>query len=117
MKEKLKKIKDFILNPRLLLCLLIGWMITNGWSYILLTLGTIFEIEWMLAVSGGYIAFLWFPLSPEKVVTVGIAIFLMQKFFPDDKKTLAVLKDLYKNVKESFENRKKKKKNNKKASD
>ncbi|MBR6695697.1 MAG: hypothetical protein IKL70_04710 [Oscillospiraceae bacterium] len=117
MKEKLKKIKDFILNPRLLLCLLIGWMITNGWSYILLALGTIFEIEWMLAVSGGYIAFLWLPLSPEKVITVGIAIFLMQKFFPDDEKTLAVLKDLYKNVKESSQNRKQKKKNKKKASD
>ena len=41
----------------------------------------------------------------------------IREFFPDDKKTLAVLKDLYKNVKESSQNRKQKKKNKKKASD
>jgi hypothetical protein len=40
MKEKLKKMLQFIANPRLLLCLGLAWIITNGWSYIMLVLGT-----------------------------------------------------------------------------
>ena len=39
MKNKLKKILQFILNPRLLLCVLIAWIITNGWSYVLFGIG------------------------------------------------------------------------------
>ena len=52
MKEKLKKIIQFLLNPRLLLCFGIGWMITNGWYYILLGVGAWFDIPWMVAVAG-----------------------------------------------------------------
>ena len=33
MKDKLKKVIRFITNPRLLLCVAIAWLITNGWSY------------------------------------------------------------------------------------
>ena len=95
MKEKLKMwlktAVQFFLNPRLLFCFGIAWIITNGWSYILFGLGTWFEIEWMIAVSGAYLAFLWFPFSPEKIATVAIALFLLRRLFPKDKKTLAVL--------------------------
>ena len=106
MKEKLKRILLFISNPRLLLCLLIGWMITNGWSYILLGVGTFFEIYWMIAVSSAYLAFLWFPFSPEKLVTLAIALALLRWLFPNDKKTLAVLRTMYQKVKDAFQRRK-----------
>ncbi len=89
--RRLKTVAQFILNPRLLLCFGIGWMITNGWSYVLLGLGTWLNIPWMIAVSGAYLAFLWFPFSPEKLLTVAIAIFLLRRLFPNDQKTLAVL--------------------------
>ncbi len=92
MKQKLKKFFQFIANPRLLLCYVMAWMITNGWSYILFAMGTFFDIGWMTAVGGAYLAFLWLPISPEKVVTVAIAIWMLQRLFPDDQKTLAVLK-------------------------
>ncbi len=108
MKEKIKKIVQFILNPKLLLCIAIAWLITNGWSYILLGLGMLFEIEWLTAVGGAYVAFLWLPVSPEKVVTLAIAIFLLKKLFPDDKKTLAVLRELYQKAKDSIKRRKEK---------
>ncbi len=99
MKEKLKKILQFIANPRLLLCWLIAWMITNGWSYILLGIGTWLGIGWMTAVAGAYLTFLWLPISPEKIVTCAIAIFLLKLLFPGDQKTLAVLKNLYEKTK------------------
>ena len=95
MKSIIKKIVQFILNPHLLVCILLGWFITNGWSYVMFGLGTYFTIEWMLAVSGAYLAFLWLPVSPEKIVTLAIAIALLRFLFPNDQKTLAVLKDLY----------------------
>ena len=99
MKEKLKKILIFLSNPRLLICFAMAWLITNGWSYILFALGTMWENEWMLGVSGAYLAFLWFPFSPEKIATVAIAIWLLRLFFPNDQKTLAVLYQMNDRVK------------------
>jgi hypothetical protein len=106
MKEKIKGFfktaVQFILNPRLLLCFGIGWMITNGWSYVLLGLGTWFENEWMIGIASAYLAFLWLPVSPEKLVTVAIAITLLRWLFPHDKKTLGILKKTYGDLKQTF---------------
>lgn len=110
MKEKLKKILLFITNPRLLLCVAIGWIITNGWSYVFFTLGTTLDIPWMAAVGGAYLTFLWLPISPEKIVTCAIAIGLLRWWFPNDQKTLAVLKDLQKKAKDALKRRKEAKK-------
>ena len=99
MKNKLKKILLFFANPRLLFCVAIAWMITNGWSYILFGVGTYFDISWMIAVGGAYLAFLWLPISPEKVATCAIALGLLRWLFPNDQKTLAVLKELYEKAK------------------
>lgn len=106
MKEKIKKIVQFFANPRLLLCLGIGWIITNGWSYIMLAVGTWLGIGWMIAVSSAYLTFLWLPVSPEKLVTVTIAMALLRFLFPDDQKTLGVLKNLYAKVKEKVSKKK-----------
>ena len=111
MKKKLKKILQFIANPRLLLCVVIAWFITNGWSYLLFGIGTYFEIGWMVGIASAYLAFLWLPVSPEKVVTFAIAIALLRWLFPNDEKTLAVLKQFHEKAKNVIKN---KKKNNKK---
>lgn len=92
MKSKLKRIWSFLANPRLLLCFGIAWIITNGWAYIMLGLGILFHITWMKGVAGAYLAFLWLPFTAEKIVTVAITIFLLRTLFPEDKKTLAVLR-------------------------
>lgn len=103
MKEKiknfLKKAVLFIANPRLLLCFGLGWMITNGWSYIMLALGSWLQIGWMVALSGAYLTFLWLPISPEKIITVAIAMWLLKVLFPNDEKTLGVLKAMYAKLK------------------
>lgn len=97
-KEMAKKVAFFFANPRLLLCLAIAWMITNGWSYVMLGLGGLLGQEWMLAVAGTYMAMLWFPFTPEKVLTVIIAILLLKWLFPHDTRTLAVLASIKKRV-------------------
>ena len=99
LRYNLKKTLQFIGNPRLLLCLALGWLITNGWSYIMFGIGTYLEINWRVAVSGAYLAFLWLPISPEKLVTFAIAIALLRWLFPGDQKTLAVLRRWYEKTK------------------
>ena len=107
-KHYLKKAILFLTNPRLLLCLAIGWMITNGWSYVIFAVGTALGIPWMIAVGGAYLAFLWLPISPEKIVTVAIAIFLLKWLFPNDQKTLAVLKAMHERLKVAVKHQKEK---------
>lgn len=98
-KEKIRraaiKLLRFVSNPRFLLCFGVAWIITNGWSYVALAAGTYYGIGWMTAVAGAYMAFLWFPFSPEKVATFAIAMALLRWWFPQDEKTLKVMKELY----------------------
>ena len=114
MREKIKKFIGFFANPRLILCFGLAWIITNGWSYIVFSLGTWLGIEWMQAVGGAYLAFLWLPVSPEKIVTLAISIVLLRFFFPNDQKTLAVLKDMRSNVKAEVAKLKRKRQEKKK---
>lgn len=103
LKEKLKYwIKtavQFILNPHLLLCLGIAWLITNGWAYIVMGLGILFKNQWLMGISGSYLTALWIPFTPEKIITVIIAIFLLKVIFPNDKKTLQKLHDMKEKIK------------------
>lgn len=100
-KEIVKKILEFLFNPRLLLCLGIAWFITNGWCYVFMAIGKLFEINWLFNIGLAYFVFLYMP-TPEKIVTVAIAIFLLKRLFPNDKKTLAVLHDMQRTIKEKI---------------
>lgn len=108
MKEKIvsliKTVGEFLLNPRLLLCLAAGWFITNGWSYVMFAIGTLLDISWMITVSAAYIAFLWLPVSPEKLVTVILAMIFLRFFFPNDEKTFGKLKKLQQKLKALLKN-------------
>ena len=117
MKKKIKVIVQFILNPRFLLCFGIAWLITNGWSYIVLAIGTLFQIPWMITVSGAYMALLWFPFTPEKLITLIIAMALLKWLFPNDQKTLGILKELYAKTKEKSRKYREKRKKQKKMSE
>ena len=108
MKQKIKTIVQFILNPRFLLCFGIAWLITNGWSYIVFAFGTWLGISWMIAVSSAYMALLWFPFTPEKLITVVIAMALLRWLFPNDQKTLGILKDMYAKTKATIQTRREK---------
>ena len=98
----MKIIVQFITNPRLLLCYGMAWMITNGWSYVLFGLGILLKVGWMVAVGSAYLTFLWLPISPEKIATFAITIALLQWLFPNDQKTLAVVKAGYTKLKNAL---------------
>ncbi len=110
-KENIKKWTKTLLlllfNPRLLLCLFLGWMITNGWSYILLGLGIFYRITWMQVVAGTYLGLLWIPFTPEKLLTITLAILLLRLLFPKDEQTLGVLKKLLESARKKHRERKK----------
>lgn len=90
--ERIRGVGRLLLNPRLLICLGIAWMITNGWSYVVFGLGMFLRINWMRALGGAYMSFLWLPFTPEKLVTVALALLLFRLLYPKDKKTLRVLR-------------------------
>jgi len=117
LKYRIKRILQFLLNPHLTLCFAIAWMITNGWSYVGAVIGPILGWEWLTAVSTAYLAMLWFPFTPEKLITAFISIGLLKKLYPDDQKTLKVLEDFREKVRakhrsnmEAFRNRREERK-------
>lgn len=107
--RRLKRILAFFANPRLLLCFGIAWIITNGWAYIMLGLGILLNVTWMKGVAGAYIAFLWLPITAEKIVTVAITILLLRVLFPKDEKTLGTLYGMLAKLKSALKNKKRRK--------
>ena len=70
-----------ILNWRFLVCFLIAWMITNGWSYISLAISSIFDISWLKVIATAYISLLWLPFTPEKNFDLYYCAFHYEKNF------------------------------------
>lgn len=96
---KKNKIKPVL---HLLLCLLIAWMITNGWAYVCLGLGLAFDWAWAKGIGTAYLAFLWMPWTPEKLITIPIAIFLQHLIFPQDRAIGRWLKMKLKEIKKKI---------------
>lgn len=113
----IKKWVEVIINPRFLLCFGMGWIITNGWAYILLGIGIWTEITWMKTVASAYLAILWLPVTPEKIITVTLALLFLRKIFPNDEKTLGVLRELHEKAKADRQRRKRKKNKTEKTPD
>ena len=81
-KNKLKLWIKLVLNWRFLVCFGLAWMITNGWSYVLLIIGLTLNINLMYTIAMAYITFIWLPVTPEKIITVTISLFLVKVLFP-----------------------------------
>jgi len=106
--QRLKRLVILLLNWRFLICFGLAWMITNGWSYVMFAMGTVLQSTWMLAVSGAYLTILWFPFSPEKIVTCAIALILVRFLFPKHQKELsAQVREVLKSDKKKKDKKKK----------
>ena len=84
----MKRLKNYLrpfLSLKFLLCFFIAWMFTNGWSYVFIIVGTSCKIQWLTKIGAGYQAFLWLPLTPEKLVTIPIAMWFNTLIFRDEK--------------------------------
>lgn len=106
MKEKFSKLLDFLLNPHLLVCIGIAWLITNGWAYVALGIGTYYNMTALMSIAGVYLAILWSPFCVEGILTAVIAIFLLKRLFPEDKQTLKKLEDMCDELREKKRERK-----------
>ena len=100
-------------NWKFLISFGLAWMITNGWSYLFVGFGIAFKIDWMLAIGSGYQAFLWLPMTPEKLVTIPMAIWFHTILFKRDDKTHKQLQDMYAQAKADWNKIKSKFKKNK----
>jgi len=87
MKDKILALRS-LLNVHFLICFGLGWMATNGWAYLFLLAGILCRNTVWSAVASGYLAFLWLPFTPEKIITVMIASLLMKMLFPRDFETV-----------------------------
>lgn len=110
MKKLMKKIWNKILiyikpflNWRFLISFSAAWMITNGWSYIFIVLGPILELKWMTTIGIGYQTFLWMPFTPEKLVTIPLAIWFHTLIFRNDEKTHHQLEKMYSEAKSDWQ--------------
>lgn len=79
-----KAIKDY----KTFISFLLAWMITNGWSYILIGMGIVLHINWMWRIGTGYLAFLWLPCTPEKVITIPLAVVIRRSIFKDKEELI-----------------------------
>ena len=91
-------LRQYFLNWHFVLCFGFAWLITNGWSYIALAIGTAFKWTWLISVASAYLALLWVPFTPEKLITVMLAMVFMKAFFPGDKNALELLEKARKSI-------------------
>ena len=91
-KKFLGRLKSLILNPHLVVCYCIAWMITNGWAYAALVSANRLEIKWLASIAAAYLAILWSPFCFELIFTLIITMGLLRLLFPKDKGTLRFLK-------------------------
>ena len=117
MKARLKLLFKILCNWRFLVCFLIAWMFTNGWAYLFIGFGTVYDIGWMLAVGTTYMAFLWMPFTPEKLITIPIALFLVKIIFPKQKELHQQMEEENRRLKEENKRIREEKRRNKNTLD
>ena len=79
-------------NPHLLISVAIAWFFTNGWAYCAAGAGTLCHIPWLRNTGLIYLGILWAPGTPEELLTFGLAMMIMRVFFPQDKRTVQLLR-------------------------
>ena len=79
-------------NPHLLISLGIAWFITNGWAYCAAGIGWYLDIPLLLKSGSMWLGILWMPGTPEKLFTFAIAMGILRLLFPDDTRTLAIVR-------------------------
>jgi len=81
----MKKIKKLLLKCidwakpyftwKMLPCLILAWIITNGWAYIFIILGSKLGINWMTIAGTTWATILWMPWTLEKpLVTIPLSL-------------------------------------------
>ncbi len=70
-----------VFSKQFILCFVLAWMITNGWAYLFMGIGMYFKSNLLISISAFYLTIIWLPFTPEKVLTVAIALWMKRKIF------------------------------------
>lgn len=72
------------LTWRMAPCLILAWIITNGWCYVFIALGPILGWAWMTIVGTTWAAILWMPWTLEKpLITIPLAILFYRLIYKE----------------------------------
>lgn len=96
-------IKPFF-NWRFLISFSIPWFIVNGWAWAGAALMTIIGPNWFTIAATTWLGILWLPWTPEKLVTIPIAMWIHTRLFKNDKKTRIDLQIMYTQAQRDWEN-------------
>jgi len=80
LKFLLNKAKPY-LRPTMFVSFGLAWIVTNGWAYVILGIGITYNIEWAKWVSSTYLGILWLPFTPEKLITIPLAVLFQKLIF------------------------------------
>ena len=80
-KDVFLKIWLYVRDWRTFISFLIAWIITNGWCYVFIILGSWLKIKWMKITGWSYLAFLWLPTTPEKLITIPLGFGIKKILF------------------------------------
>ncbi|MCR5068106.1 MAG: hypothetical protein K6A14_08630 [Erysipelotrichaceae bacterium] len=98
LKNLAEQLRIYLFRPHFAACLIMAWFITNGWAYLGAVLGKLLKLPWLLGISTGYLAFLWMPMTPEKIITLMLAMSLSRILFPKDEDNLNLFRTLRRNL-------------------
>lgn len=73
---------------------MIAWFITNGWAYIL----AFGNIEWLSVIAKSYIAFLWLPFTPEKIITFPLAVIIHKMIWREGNERIKLANKIQMNL-------------------
>ena len=76
-------------------------MLTNGWAY-LIAFTPLIKIQWIVWFARWYIGILYLPWTPEKLITIPIAIWVHIRLFKYDYKTHKQLEEMHNQAKEDW---------------
>lgn len=107
MKKIIKKILIYI-RPfckwQFLISYFIPFMIVNGWAWIGFFLSPIIGLNWFTISATTWLAILWLPCTPEKLITIPLALWIHTKLFGKKGKTHYQLVRMYAEAKKDWEN-------------
>lgn len=105
MKKIWTKIKIYLrpfLDWKFLVSYLIPFSLINGWAWVGTFLLPIIGSNWFTIAASTWLTILWMPWTPEKLVTIPMAIWIHHLLFKNDEKTKIKMQKMYDEAKKDF---------------
>ena len=90
------------LDWKFLVSYLIPFSLVNGWAWVGTFLLPIIGSNWFTIAASTWLTILWMPWTPEKLVTIPMAIWIHHLLFKNDKKTKIKMQKMYDEAKKDF---------------